>query len=422
MKSLGIAIWYNAKTSQMEDFAVAIVSDLQKCLNRFGVQADFSINTKTDNAAYNIAIIASDNAENQIVEEFKNFSQSSKTIALTLGPIADGKLLNYNSIFHFWDKIYATGEVRFYRRNNPETRLSYWEKVTDLATELSKSLIESSLQNKGVVYISQNDVSNGAERDNLIRDLNDLGFEVVPNKPFSKNLAECTAQIEQALNKAQLIIHIIPPIYSTFFVQQHLSITEHQCSVSAEFVKKKPNTQRVIWIPTSYEISDEENQVFIEKIQRDKDQTNGTTVLKSSIEDLKKLYRNIILSTSKREDGNTETDIYMIFDSENDHIHKKCTEILSSKSPNIASNQFGITYNQHISRLASARMVVLSYSKRNEKWLSVKANDILKARGMETYKPFEKVVFLNSNKQITEKLPEVFTHFLNDVNDLETID
>jgi hypothetical protein len=187
-------------------------------------------------------------------------------------------------------------------------------------------------------------------------------------------------------------------------------------------VKAKPSVPRVIWIPSSYEISDEENQVFIEKIQRDKEQTNGTTVLKSSIEDLKKLYRNLILSNFKSEQELSDTDIYLIFDSQNDSLHKKCTEILSTRSQKIASNHFGITYNEHIKRLAMARMVVLSYSKMNEKWLTVKANDILKARGMETYKPFEKVVFLNSNQQKTETLPDIFTHTLNDVSELEKID
>jgi hypothetical protein len=422
MTSLKITLWYNELDSELEAFAQTFSIDLQKCLTRFGVQGDISLNTDSKDFAYGIILMSNSENNPQFVSKTESLNQLPNILVISIEPIdMVSSAFKLNTTYHFWEKIYTTGETRLYRRNNPETRLSYWEKITDIATGFSDKMIQSTKQNKGFVYLSQNELSHGAERDNLVRDLNDLGFEVLPNKPLNSDIIECTEQIEQALNLSQLIIHIIPPIYSTFFVHQHLSIAEHQCNISAEFVKKKAETPRVIWIPSAYEITDEENQVFIEKIQRDKDQTEQTTVLKSSIEDLKKLYRMILSNSFQKTDNTNNADVYLIFDSEDKALLQKCTEVLSKNKDQVVTNQNGITYNQHISRLAVAKTVVLSYSGMNEKWLFVKTNDILKARGVDKYKPFEKVVLININNHNTNMLPNVFTHILSDPKELESI-
>lgn len=66
------------------------------------------------------------------------------------------------------------------------------------------------------------------------------------------------------------------------------------------------------------------------------------------------------------------------------------------KGISIKSNVDGITYRQHIEMLAKSKVAAICYTSANETWLKVKTAEILKSKGMDSYKPFQKLVLLKT--------------------------
>ncbi len=425
MSDFNVAIWCNVHNPDSLAFANYFKDDLKKCTTRFGLTSTVFINPESISSDANLLIVtAKDEAHEEYVSACRNLIQA-KGLKLILAEPTEKSLISTLSgltPINFWDKIYTTGEVRLFRRNNIETQTKYWERITDIAIDFTQegSIVESKYT-KGKVFLSQEDISTSSDRDNLRRDLNDLGYAVLPDKPLSTNIDECTMQIKDALEKSNLIIHIIPPIYTPFFINQHLSLAEHQCNITADFLSKsKRKVPRFIWISSAYEIIDEENLVFVEKIQRDEEQTRGSKVLKTSIEDLKKDYRDVLsFAGDSEKDEPQDSDVYVIFDSISNGHFDTVQGIFSGKKLKVETNHFGITYNQHLTKLATAKIVVLCYTCENLQWLSVKVNDILKSRGLDSSRPFEKIVLVKTNQEFqTQSFEGFFTNIYRSISEL----
>jgi small-conductance mechanosensitive channel len=178
---------------------------------------------------------------------------------------------------------------------------------------------------------------------------------------------------------------------------------------------------RIIWISSAYDITDEENQIFIEKIQRDQSQTKGSIVLKSSIEDLKKYYRQkVALSTSPLSQPDDSIDVYLV--SDDSLCEQKVIKELGERRVSASSHINNISYTQHLRLLSKATSVVVCNTSNNPKWLAVKANDVLKSKGIDRAKQFEKVILYKNDKALDLETPEgVFTDVVDNLSDLHKI-
>lgn len=427
MDTSNVTLWFNEKIPKSVDFADFFGEDLKKCFIRFGLNPEIYQNPKENGKGHQIVILASDDSSSEdFIARVKSMSGKSNLVFLLIEPFVSDKInvSQFNQPILFWDKLYATDEIRLFRRDNQETKANYWEKAIDLVVEIANQTASVDSENKQEkIYLSQDLISYNAEIDNLKRDLNDLGFDVTPNSVLSNNYDECTIQIKEALKSVRLIIHFIPPIYHTLFVNQHLSLAELQCNLSADYIEKsstKPH--RIIWIPSAYEITDEENQVFVEKIQRDENQTRNTMILKSSIEDLKKYYRIILVEEMSDSNNSFEsTDVYVVMDKLSNGEYSKLKKVFEAQKLTVSDNFSGITYSQHLTQLAKAKVVVVCYSQKNEQWLKVKINDIQKAKGLDTFNPFERLMLLKSDKELDVKeYKDFFNAVLDDVSQISS--
>jgi hypothetical protein len=428
MSTTNILLSYNENNTLSRNFADGFKDDLNKCLMRFQINPFIKLNGPRENGDCCCVIMSSEDiSDTEFLSNVNDLLLDQSTLLINLDPIntkTNQAGLRMES-FLFWEKQYETGIINIYRRDDFELKSKYWEKVTDVAVEIHARFSKSSNTSKRqYAYLSQDDISHKADRDNLTRDLNDLGYEVLPDKPFTSNYNECIGQIKDALGRSRLIIQIIPPVYNIHFTDQNLSLTELQCNVSADYLPtNNPDGIRLIWISSAYEITDEENRVFIEKIQRDEKQTQNSTVLKSSIEDLKKLYRQLLFQPEKR-DNKTDSshDVYLIFDKKNSELENEVNHLFNKKKLRVISNQDGITYKEHLDYLAQARLVVLFYSNVNEEWLGVKSNDILKSMGVDFAREFEKIVLVNGGSLNNDELQEVvFTDVYTDIKHLSSL-
>jgi hypothetical protein len=65
-------------------------------------------------------------------------------------------------------------------------------------------------------------------------------------------------------------------------------------------------------------------------------------------------------------------------------------------------------------------MVVVCYTTKNDEWLAVKANDILKSKGLDTSKQFDRIVLMKGDSKLeTAQCEGVFTDIVSGLPQLE---
>ncbi len=415
-QSVNINLNFNSTNDEVIKAITSFKPDLTRCLNRFKVNTVFSENDATPSDLDLFFITSADLAGADITSKLNTKKNLDATYLVILNPLkntdAEKALYKFHQ-FRFWDEIVETGEIRLFRNDIPATLSFYWEKITDIAIEIiEKFVVTDTKFFKPRVYLAQTDPGQISSRDNIKRDLNELGFEVVPEKNLSPSLADCTREVKELVDESVLIIHPIPLTYSKYFHDEGISVVEHQCNLTSQYLNEsKKDIKRIIWIPSEYEITDDENLIFVEKILRDQEQIHNSTILKVTLEDLKKNYRRI-LSGEGVDDNEKEKqlpDIYLIADEEIENLDYQPI-LKNSNGYKFGYNQKGITYNQHLKNLANAQVVVVNYTSDNKEWFSVKVNEILKSPGLSISRPFKKLILLKGSPDLnTCNLDTYFT-------------
>lgn len=405
-KTISLDFRFRKNNKDTAIFTENFLQDLGKCLNRFKMDATLlEKNSLTTDSFVLIFLSEQDFDDKQFVSESIALADAPSTFLINITPlktIEKGFPLHKYKLFRFWEEIKETGEVRLFRRNASENNALYWERITDITIAIVEKFSANKELKKGRIFLAQSDNSQTSDRDNISRDLTEMGYEILPDRLLSLDYDECTEQIKQHLKGCCLIIHPISLVYSKYFNDKQMSLIEHQCVLSSQFITadKHLNIKRIIWIPSGFEISDEENQIFVEKIQRDLDQSNNTMVLKVTLEELKKIYRKILSGEEVSIVENNLPDIYVVADNDDKKINEKLVSSEGGSGMAVKTNYKGITYNQHLKYLANSQVVVINYTSENDPWFTMKVNDIFKSKGMNSSKPFKKLILVKENKDL----------------------
>ena len=406
-RKINLDFCFRKNNNETSAFSESLFKDLHKCLSRFKISASKSGNTTAKQENFTIILLSSqDMSDKQFVTDLVPLADLPNAFLLNIDPLKNVDKafpLHKFRIFKFWDEIKETAEVRLFRGNSAETNALYWEVITDITIELEERYSPVRDVKKGKVYLAQTDDSQSSDRDNLLRDMVEMVYEVFPDRLLSLDFKECTDQVNQHLKGCKLIIHMIPLVYARHFPDKQISLVEHQCMLSSSYANKQQDIKRIIWLPSDFEITDEENQIFVEKIQRDQDQSHNTMVLKVTLEELKKIYRKILAGEELDKTDTQLPDVYLIVDKDDDKAGEKLISSNSKKGMTISRNFKGITYNQHLKYLASSECVIINYTAENEPWFTMKVNDIFKSKGIDTSKPFKKLILVKEKEELNTK-------------------
>jgi hypothetical protein len=404
-KTISLDFRFRKDNKEIANFAESFLHDLRICLSRFKVKVAQAEPKASGPDTYVIIFISQLELDDQkFISEINSFADSGNSILINTDPLKsnDKRFPQHKfRIFRFWDEIKETSEVRLFRRSALEHNALYWERITDISIEIAERFSVSADVKMEKIFIAQTDNAQSSDRDNLVRDLEEMGYEVIPDHQLSSDFNECTESIKKQLSGCKLIIHPIPLVYSKYFTDKQISVVEHQFTLSSQYAAdKQHDVKRIIWIPSDFEITEEENQIFVEKIQRDQDQKNNTMVLKVTLEELKKIYSKILSGVDVDFAGDKLPDIYFVADNDDEKTGEKVISSNNSKGMNVNWNFKGITYNQHLKYLANSEFVIINYTAENEPWFTMKVNDIFKSKGVSSAKPFKKVILVKEKKEL----------------------
>jgi len=326
--------------------------------------------------------------------------------------------------YEFYTTDPGTGRVKELSQSfNNETERLYWEKLDDLAYDIS-SFLESLEQPSAKSGLSQlNSESNGhvpdkiflAEssydtqdfRDSLKRELQGYGYHILPDKQLPLIASTLTECLTTNLNEAILSIHLLGDNYGVVPEGAQKSIVEIQNDVAASY-SAAHSTPRFIWIPEGCEPGDDRQLHFINKLNSGNEGIAGADLVQGSIEDFKSVVidkLNSMKKEIKKEEEQPEIYdesskiIYLICDLSDideirpleDYLFENGYEVVI---PIFEGDESGIR-EDHIENLKTCSAAIIFFSYANELWLRSKTRDFMKINGYGRTKPLAfKAIYL----------------------------
>lgn len=315
----------------------------------------------------------------------------------------------------------ATGRTKELSQTlGQDTERLYWEKLDDLAHDIS-SFLESLEQpgaisqvsganglpgSQGKIFLAESTYDIQNFRDNLKRELQGHGYQVLPDKQLPLIASPLQENIISNLKEVDLSIHLLGENYGVIPEGTQKSIVEIQNDVASSFSVTN-NIPRFIWIPENCEPSDDRQIGFINKLSSGYEGVAGADLVNSSLEDFKSAVIDKLESLKKEEkkeepaataEGGLKI-IYLICDALDLEEIRPLEDFLFNNGyevviPIFEGDESDIR-EDHVENLKACHGVILFFSQANELWLRSKMRDFMKISGYGREKPLAfKAVFV----------------------------
>jgi hypothetical protein len=251
-------------------------------------------------------------------------------------------------------------------------------------------------------------------RQNLRRELQHLGINVLPNRHLPEDYHELKDRVEKCLAESFIFVHMLGYQYGSSLGDTASSIVELQNDIVTEYIREKTNlsanlddTIRYVWINPDTELMTQEQKRYIEKIKTDKEFLKNTEIIETPFE----LFKTVIKARAEKESelkkGSEEEEqglssLYLIAENYDVPFLKKLESHLQEQNfrinklipdpPNVN------LYSLHKKYLVDSSAVLVYYDQENSNWLNSKLSDILKAPGFGKKEPFQAKALIMDEK------------------------
>ena len=325
-------------------------------------------------------------------------------------------------------------------KNGPDNK--FWSKLVDLAYDIADTLIDLSGDKKEMlpakdrpgVFLAETSFDQAENRDMLRRELQHLGFRVLPLMQIPDDSEHAKAIIENSLQQSVMAVHLLGAWYGDFIKNSKYSFIDFQIKTVKDYLSAKttqPSPNQLIWIPNDIKPTDQRQALYLKRLKRDEAQYR-TEIIETPFEVFKTILNlrlnelinpTIIPAAEKNK-------LYVIYEKENkdrinhflDQIRIKGYDILESHGEN---GDFPLT--RHINNLLVSDAVLIYKGECPMDWLNSKIRDLVKAPGYGKSKPFRAIEIISKQKTADKSLlflnnvpvfwedeinTEVITHFL----------
>jgi|GEM_PF-5300270 len=171
-------------------------------------------------------------------------------------------------------------------RKGKDSARKFHEKINELAYSIRDVLNDEPPVNKkkdNTIYIAETNNSMQDYRSQIIRELTQRRFNIVPAKRLNQIPSKAVDKVDEYLEQSFLSIHIIGEEYEPMDPKDEISVVDLQFREASKFCKEN-KLKSLVWIPDDIEIKSEKQNDFIESLENDE---HISDVIKSSIEGFK---------------------------------------------------------------------------------------------------------------------------------------
>src|SRR5882762_262299 len=282
----------------------------------------------------------------------------------------------------------------------------YWSKLDDLAWDVKQILsiinpharvpAQGSVFSRaqGAVYLAQTTRDLSGERDQIKRELQNRGYDILPERELPFISPSYEEAVRECVARAKLSVHLIGGIYGIVPEGASRSILRLQNEIAAERNRDEAFS-RLLWMPVGLTPQEEVQAQFIEHLRTDAITQQGAELLQTPLEELKNVIQLRLSSNGDKPkdkpSGETAPKIYLIFDKRdlegimplNDYlsVEKNYQVLLPLIDDEGTDDTEG--FDIHKDNLAQCDAVLIYYGNANQVWFEYKRRDLKKMVGLD---------------------------------------
>jgi TIR domain len=175
----------------------------------------------------------------------------------------------------------------------------YWSKLDDLAWDVKQVLsvinprariasgVSVFARAEGTVYLAQTTRDLSGERDQIKRELQNRGYDILPDKELPFISPSYEEAVRECVGRAKLSVHLIGGSYGIIPEGAgQRSIVRLQNEIAAERSRDEA-FPRLLWMPVGLTTREEAQAQFIENLRTDAATQKGAELLQTPLEELK---------------------------------------------------------------------------------------------------------------------------------------
>jgi serine/threonine protein kinase len=311
--------------------------------------------------------------------------------------------------YEFFERDLQSGRLREFDEAFGNIALQrFHERVYDVAYDISQVLkylgdtIHAAVNrtaNPKTVFLAATTSDLEPQRDQLRRELIELGHTVVPRQPLPLVASELVAVVQSCLQEADIAIHFVGEHFGLVPEATELSVVALQNQVAARFCDNSA-LKRLIWIPRGLQPRDERQSAFIRQLQADPHTVTGAELIADTLENLKVLLR----TRWDREQADRDKPahapstgtggaprVYLICDQQDEAALEPLEDFFYAEGIEVSLPGFEAEESQvqqiHIQNLRDCDAALIYYGAAGMHWVDFKIRDLQKAAGYRDSRP-----------------------------------
>jgi hypothetical protein len=391
-------IWWDAELQGNDVFAITLVDQLKRVAALIAVITPRYVRSDWGRRELSeFCKVAEEQGGLRVEDKARIFKVLKTPVPLDQQPPELQSLLGYE----FFKVDPASGKVRELDQVfGPEAERDFWLKLDDLANDLC--LLIKMLEpepgpgaradpSRGTVYVALTTTELNDEREALVRDLEQHGYAVLPNRSLPLSAPEVEEHVRSDLSRCRMSIHLVGATCSLVPEGGDDPLQEIQNELALERAKQG-SFVHLVWIAPHLNVSDERQRRFLERLRSDERCPKGTDLLETSFEDLRtvidlRLQQQEKTSTATRTPpcaGAAMPQLYLLYDSRDSSAVTAWTDVLFPSfeviHPVFEGSETDLR-EYHAENLRCCDAVLIFYGAGNELWLRGKLREIQKSPG-----------------------------------------
>lgn len=314
--------------------------------------------------------------------------------------------------YEFYEYLPDDHHVREFLLNpDPEQRWKFYARVDDLAQDIA-SLLEEMVAPRGsassdvptdagVVYLAEVASDMAEQRDNMKRELERRGHQVLPDRQLPLTGEELTTSVTEALSRSHLSIHLLGARYGARPEGDSRSVSHLQLDLARRQAIGGETFHQLIWLADRAGAPEVEQATLIAELES-ADAGSRVEVVRSAPEAFKAhVLFTLGRATARASPPETtgETRIYVVHEHEDRQAVASLRAELEARG-HVVMLPLGHGTETEIREVHETSMVVcdavlIVYGGATEHWVRMKLFDLVKARGWGRTAPFQaKAVWL----------------------------
>ncbi len=202
--------------------------------------------------------------------------------------------------YEFFERDPISGRLREFDEAFGDTAIRrFHERVYDVAYDLAQVLknlgagpaaVGKRTANSKTIFLAATTSDREPQRDQLRRELVELGHTVLPKQPLPLVASELIAVVKSCLEQADIAIHFVGEYYGLVPEATELSIVALQNQVAAHYCGSSA-LRRLIWMPKGLQPRDERQASFLRQLETEPRSVTGAELIADTLENLKVLLR-----------------------------------------------------------------------------------------------------------------------------------